>query len=63
MSRHIAFALVDGARHLPRWSIRTALKLKSAFCAVVFAGAVESIVALSFTRVPVVVSFLPPGQR
>ena len=41
LSRHIAFALVDGARHLPRWSIRTALKLKSAFCAVVFAGAVE----------------------
>ena len=41
LARHIACALVDGARHLPRRSIRTALELESASCAVVFAGAVE----------------------
>ena len=41
LSRHIACALVDGARHLPRRRTRTALELEGASCAVVFAGAVE----------------------
>ena len=41
LARHIACALVDGARHLPRRSTRTALELEVASCAVMFAGAVE----------------------
>ena len=38
-ARHVASALMDGARHLPRRSVRAALGLESASCAVVLAEA------------------------